>query len=170
MTNQQKYIGLLIGVLATIFICYKLAISKTFTAKKQYQNLKQQELLFKNTPKKLSILQQKQVYYDSILNKYQLNGNSLQNSLLQNITLFATQNNLKIIDFLEPHTSMHNEIVIKTYQFTLQGDYNNIITLIHQLEQKAKFGEIINLQFIKQKNYRTGRYYLQAKVLLKSFS
>lgn len=170
MSNKQRLIVLLIGVLVTAIICYQFGISKTLELKGKYNHLKQQETLFKNTPKQLTLVKKKQQYYDSILTKYQLNGNSIQNSLLQNITTYAKSNQLKVIDFIEPHVSSKNEVTTKTYQFTLEGDYNQISSLIYKLEQETKFGEIINLHFKKEKNYRTGKYYLQTKVLLKSFN
>jgi len=170
MGNKQRLILLLVGIFLAIFICYQFAISKTVALKGQYTHLQQQEVLFKNIPKQLTLVKKKQMYYDSILTKYQLNGNSAQNSLLQNITIYAKSNQLKVIDFTEPHISNINEVMVKTYQFTLEGDYNKTISLIHKLEKETKFGEIINLHFEKEKNYRTGKYYLQAKVLLKSFN
>lgn len=170
MKSKQRLIILLVGVIVVAIVCYQFAISETIVLKEQYTHLKQQEILFKNTPKQLTLVKKKQQYYESILTKYQLNESSVQNSLLQNITVFAKNNQLKVIDFIEPHVSSKNDIVIKTYQFTLEGEYNNILTLIHKLEQETKFGEIINLHFKKEKNYRTGKYYLQAKVLLKSFN
>lgn len=170
MRNKQRFIILLIGILITALVCYQFAISKTIALKEQYTDLKQQEVLFKNTPKQLTLVKKKQQYYDSILTKYQLNGNSIQNSLLHNITAFAKNNQLKVLDFTEPHVINKNDIIIKTYQFTLEGEYNKTLSLINRLEQETKFGEIINLHFKKEKNYRTGKNYLQANVLLKSFN
>lgn len=169
MTNKTKNIVLISGFLLTLVLCYRFAISNTLEIKKQYINLSQEEVLFKNMPKQLSLLKQKQKYYDSILSKYQLNGSSIQNSLLKTINVFATNNNLKVIGFLEPHVINHNNLTIKTYEFTVEGDFNAILKLTHKLEQQTKFGEIINLHFEKKKNFRTGKYYLQAKILLKSF-
>ena len=169
MTNKIKNTLLIAGFLLFLIICYHFAISKTIAQKKQYNTLKQQKLLFTNTPKKLSLLRQKEVYYDSLLTKYQLDGSSIQNNLLKTINNFADKNNIKVINFLEPHRILRNDLVINTYEFTIEGNYNNIINLIYLLEQQTKFGEIVNLHFIKKKNYKTGSYYLEAKVLLKSF-
>jgi hypothetical protein len=126
-------------------------------------------LLSKNAPKKLSLLKQKEVYYDSLLTKYKLDGSSIQNNLLKVINAHAKTNGIKVVSFLEPHVITKNDLIIKTYDFTLEGRYNAINQLIYQLEQHTKFGEIISLHFEKKKNFRTGRYYLQARVLLKSF-
>jgi len=168
MTYKLKNILLLLGLILMCFVCYQLAISKTIDLRAQYKTLRHEEDLFKSTPKQLRILKQKQVYYDSILVSNKLDANSVQNSLLRNINSFAEVTNLKVISFLEPHITVNEDLTVKTYEFVLEGDYNNIIKLIHQLEQQTKFGEIINLHFEKKKNHRTGRYYLQAKILLKS--
>lgn len=169
MTNKNKNILLVIGFILVIIVCYILAFSKTMNLKNDYNDLKKEELLFKNTPKQLSLLMKKQRYYDSLLNKYQVNGGSIQNNLLRTINDIAGDNNLKVVRFLEPHSVENNNLTVKTYQFTVQGNYNNILKLIHHLEQKTKFGEIVNFNFEKKKNYRTNKYYLQASVLLKSF-
>ena len=88
---------------------------------------------------------------------------------MKTINASAEENNIKIVSFLEPHIELKNDLTIKTYQFVIQGDYNNIIHFVNQLEQKSKFGEIINLHFEKKMNFRTGKSFLEAFVLLKSF-
>ena len=169
MTNKQKNIALVVGFVLVLILSYQLAVAKTFEQKKQYKTLQQEVLLFENAPKQLSLLKQKQRYYDSILTSYQLDGSSIQNNLLSTINTYADQKNLKVISFLEPHNMDKNGLVVKTYDFTLEGNYNSIIGLVYTIEQKTKFGEVIHLQFEKKKNFRSGRYYLQARVLLKSF-
>ncbi len=169
MTNKNKNILLVIGFVIILVLCYKLAISNTLALKIQHNTLKQQDLLFKNAPKQLSLLKQKQNHYNGLLKKYQLDGSSLQNNLLKTINTYANANNLKVVSFLEPHAIKNEDLVIKTYQFTVEGNYNAILKLVHKLEQDTKFGEIKNLHFEKQKNFRTGKHYLQAKMVLKSF-
>ena len=169
MSSKQKNIALIVGFIAILYICYLLAVSKTLEQEEQYNTLTKEVLLSKNAPKQLSLLKQKEVYYDSLLTKYQLDGSSIQNNLLKVINSYADANNLKVVSFLEPHVISQNDLSIKTYDFTLEGLYNDINKLIYQLEQQTKFGEIVNLHFEKKKNFKTGRYYLQVRVLLKSF-
>lgn len=160
---------LVVGFVLALLLSYKVAISRTLVLKKEYDSLKNEAALFENTPKQVSLLKQKQLHYDNLLSKYQLNGGSVQNSLLKTINAFADSTGLKVIGFLEPHTLLQNDLKISTYQFTLEGDFNAILKLIHKLEQDTGFGEIINLHFEKKTNFRTGNSYLQAQVLLKSF-
>lgn len=169
MNNKNKNLLLISAFLLMIVVCYKLAISKTFEQKKQYEKLKKQELLFVNAPKKLSLLRQKQVYYDSLLNKYQIDESSIQNNLLNTINKYALINDLKVINFMEPHITTTNNLIVKTYDFTIEGKYNDINQLIFNLEQKTRFGEIIHTHYEKKKNFRTNKLYLKARILLKSF-
>lgn len=136
--------------------------------KSEYDRLIEQQNLLKDTPRQLSILEKKEAYYDSILSKYQLKGTSIQTNLLKTINAHAESNNLKVVTFMEPHLLQEGGLTIKMYQFSLEGNYNAIINLVHKLEQETKFGEIINLHFEKKQNFRTGKEYLQAKFLLKS--
>lgn len=167
MTNKTKNVVLIIGFLLALTFCYQLAISKTLTIKKEHNILKHEETLFENTPKQVSMLKQKQQYYDSLLSKYQLNGSSVQNNLLKTINIFADSTNIKVVAFLKPHVIHKDDLKISTYQFALEGDYNAIIKLINNLEQNTKFGEIINLAFEKKTNFRTGQIFLQTQILLK---
>lgn len=169
MNNKAKNIALVSGFLLAILLCYKLALNKTINLKQEYNQLKNQEVLFKNTPRQLSLLKQKQKYYDSILTKHKISGNSIQNNLLEVINRYANNSKIKVITFLKPHVIIQNNLKVNTYQFTLQGDYNALIKLIYKLEQETKFGEIINLHFEKKKNYRTNKHYLEVHVLLRSF-
>ena len=169
MTKQQKNKVLLVCFSLALVICYQLAIKNTLQLKKQYNNLAHNAQLFKSAPQQLALLKQKEVYYDSLLTKFQIDGSSIQNNLLKVINSYATHNKLKVVRFLEPHLTTTNDLVIKTYDFTLEGDYNTINQLLYLLEQKSKFGEVTSLCFETKKNYRTGRFYLQARVLLKSF-
>jgi Tfp pilus assembly protein PilO len=169
MTQKTKNIVLVSGFVLLLLIAYKFAFAKTIDTKIEYNTLKKEAVVFDNLPTQLSTLKRKEKYNDSILTLYQLNGNSIQNSMLKMINTYAEQNNIKVSNFTEPHQIERDDLKINTYQFSLEGSYNEMITLIHELEQNTKFGEIINLDFKKKKNFKTGKYYLQASVLLKSF-
>ena len=169
MTKQQRNIALIVSFILTLILCYQLAIKNSLEIKKQHMHLVSEVESLKNAPQQLSLLKQKKVYYDSLLTTFQLNDSSIQNNLLKVINTYANSNNLKVIDFLEPHVSTIDELVINTYDFTLEGSYNSINQLVYYLEQQTKFGEVISLHFEKKKNHKTGRLYLQARVLLKNF-
>ncbi len=170
MQQKTKNIVLVTLFLLVVIVAYKYAISNTLQLKKEYGILQKEALVFDNLPTQLSALKQKERYFDSLLTTYQLGESSVQNSMLNTINTYADAHQLKVVDFIEPHKIEQQDLTINTYQFTIEGNYNSILSLVHQFEQHTKFGEIINLNFKKEKNYKTGKYYLQASILLRSFS
>jgi len=169
MNNTVKNRLLIGGFILALFICYKLAIANTVALKSEYSQLTKEQQLFKNTPKQIALLKKKQQYYDSLLRVYKIGGTSLQNNLLNAITTFSKENDLKVVDFLEPHTFTEKSLTVNTYSFTVEGHFNNILQLIYTLEQRTKYGEVVSVSYEKKKNYRTGTSYLEAKIVLQSF-
>ena len=166
MKTDTKNKLLFSGILLLLFASYKLAISKTFQLKAESQKLEIQLKPFKDIPKKLSMLHQKKAYYDSILKKMDLMDTSIQNNLLRTLNEEAHKNNITVMDFNQPHISQDGETRLYTFSFRLSGTYVNILKVIHTIEQKGNFGEIVHTDFEKKKNYKTGKYSLGATVFV----
>ena len=169
MSNSLKNKLLVGGFVILLFLCYKFAIANTFALKSEHSKLSKEQKIFENTPKQIAILKKKEQYYDSLLTKYKIGGTSLQNNLLNTVTSFSKDHNLKVVAFSEPHVFSEKSLIINTYSFTVEGHFNNILQLIYTLEQHTKYGEVISVSYEKKKNYRTGKSYLQAKIVLQSF-
>ncbi|SNY99670.1 hypothetical protein [Flagellimonas pacifica] len=163
---KNKNTLLLFGFSLAIFLCYKLAISKTLILRKEYQRLSQEEQLFRNVPQQLALLSKKESHLDSLLQQLNLNNTSLENDLLRMVNHEVAKNDLKVIDFNPPHVSEINGTLTKTYNFTLRGPFTSLIRLIHTLEQQYSFGQITHLDFTKQKNYRSRKDYLEVTVFI----
>lgn len=162
--NRNKL--LLLGIALLLFASYQFAINKTLLLRKESQRLGSQVEKFKDIPDKLALLNQKDVYYDSILGKMDLVDTSIQNNLLRTINQEATKNNIKVMDFNQPHLYQMGESSLLTYSFNLDGTYKNILRVVHTIEQKGSFGEIVHVDFQKKKNYKTNKYNLGATVFV----
>lgn len=167
MNLKQKNWLLSVGFLLLFWICYKLPITQTLTAKKEFNTLKSEKQLFSDIPDKIQDLTKETIYLDSTLAKYQFSAEkSFQSNLLQTITSFSKQSDLTVVAFEEPHTITKNKATINTFEFSLRGTYNNSLRLIHELEQTKKLGKILSVNFEKKKNYRTNKHYLETRILL----
>lgn len=169
MTDKLKNRILILGIAVVLVLCHELAISKTLDLRREQVILEEKTNRYKDTPKQVSLLRQKQKVYDSILTKNHLLGSSLQNNLLQTINTYTKEQDLQVLEFLEPHTITTNDLLTNSYQFTVEGSFKSIMELLYSIEQKTKFGEIINVEFKKKKDYKTQKEHLQASIILKSF-
>ncbi|MFS4493206.1 hypothetical protein [Maribacter sp. 2308TA10-17] len=168
MSSKTKNIVLIGAIFLVLFLCYQFAISNTLRLKNEHNVLQTEQKLLENAPEKMGILTQKKIYYDSILNKMNLGNTSIENNLLRVITLEVEKNNLKLIDFNDPHTFEINSSQLNTFDFTLEGDFTALVKTIYVLEQKHTFGEVVHLNFEKKKNYRTNKNYLTARVFIQN--
>ncbi len=167
MNLKHKNIVLLIGFIILLWICYKIPVHQTIMAKKEYAKLVQQQHLFSDIPQKVNTLNTEKVYLDSILNTYQLSTDkSFQSNLLHTITSFADTHHLSVVTFEEPHIYLKNEVTLNTFSFSVKGNYNDTLSLIHELEQTKKLGKMLSINFEKKKNYRTNKEFLETTILL----
>ncbi|MEX0288538.1 MAG: hypothetical protein AB3N14_05465 [Flavobacteriaceae bacterium] len=166
MKNNSKTKILLAAIALMFWLAYQFSIKNTLTARAEYNMLSARTELLKDTPRQLSMLKQKESYYDSILQQMDLGGTSLQNNLLRVLNQAAEKHNLKVMDFNKPHVFQADNNSLYTYSFDLKGGYNNILKTIYTLEQKGNFGDVVYVDFEKKKNYRTRRNSLTAKVFV----
>lgn len=167
MKLQQKHSILIVGFLLLVGVAYQFAFSKTLEIKQTYDNLKTQDELFSSISQNIHILKQEEIYYNSLLEKYQISAeSSFQNNLLTLLNEFSETNKMKVINFVDPHIFKYNNVKQETYVFTLEGDFNSIVNSIFNLEQHHKFGNIISVQFIKKKNYKNYKEFLQCTIFL----
>ncbi len=169
MNFKQKNIILGISVFIALILSYYFAIEKTMEVKERYSTLKKEEVIYKNIPKKISEIKREEVYYDSILKHLNIGATSLQNNLLNVITSEAKKLELKVIDFNDPHVFQSKEKLPRnTFILTVEGDYVATLKLIYELEQNYSFGEIINISFKKEINYRTRKKYLRTTLMIQN--
>jgi len=167
MSLKQKNIALIVGFVSLLGLTYQFSIDNTLEIKRKYNTLLAQKELLSNVPQQISYLKQQNVYYDSILEKNKIAiESSFQNNLLSHINSFVTDGKIQVISFIEPHTYSSENAVIKTFSFTIKGNYKNILQLINTVEKLGTYGKIISIKFEKKKNYKISRKSLECKIFL----
>ena len=170
MKPRQKNIALLIGFMVLLYLAYLLSFSKTLVARKQYRSVKQEALLLENSSVNLQRLQQKSNYLDSILTSKRIDTKtSFQSNLLTTINHYADTTGLQIVAFDNPHSIDNQGATILTHSMTFRGSFHKITGLIYSLEQEFKLGKIISVRYLKKRDYRLRKDYLEATVLLQRF-
>jgi hypothetical protein len=166
MTLSKKNKYLIFGFVAMVIVSYKLALEKTFVAKRQYAMNMEKQASLSNLPQQLSLLSQKERFLDEQLKELNLGDASMQNNLLKFLNRHAGKNKVKVIDFNSPHVIATENEEIATYIFNLEGGYTQILKTLHSLENNGGFGSVTHVVFEKKKDYRKKRTYLQAEVFL----
>ncbi len=167
MTQKNKNRMLIGGLLVLFLVAYQFSFSKTIIVRRSVKKLEQQTAIFKSTPVQLAKLKQREKQLDVILAANNVKGNSLQNNILKTLNELSIEDKFKIIKFEEPHVYQTPATQkTTTYDITLEGDFEALLKVIYALEQKYSFGNVVQMQFEKKKNFRTNREYLQCRLLL----
>jgi hypothetical protein len=168
MTQRNKNILLVIGFLLLVVVAYNFAFSKTIDLKKRINTLEQKTESIESFALAAATLEKREKFADSVLNKNNIKNSSIQNNLLEFLNILSSDGNFTISDFNEPHTFSENGATITSYQFTLKGNYNEVLQVIYSLEQKYNFGRVVNVHFEKKRDYRKERDYLECSVIVES--
>lgn len=164
LDNRNKV--LIIGCLVLLFATYELALSKTMAVQKEHGDLKSKSIQAEDIPLQLALLAQKERYYDSIMQQIDIGDTSVQNNLLRTINEQAKIRNVKVMDFNPPHTHILTDHKQLTHSIILNGGYTDILQVVHTLEQKGSFGDIVHMDFEKKKDYRKRKSFLEATVFV----
>ena len=127
-------------------------------------NLKKAQ--FSNIQRSLSALESKEIYLDSILKAYSVNSSSTQNNLLGFLNRKAQELDITIIEFNEPHIVTEENSTVSSYNFILQGSFEEIQSMLYEIEKNRAFGSLKNVTFQKKKNFRKGTDYLECTIVL----
>lgn len=156
----------MIGFVLVLLLSYTLAISKTLQTRSEYVALEREQQQFNNLSQQLYLLHRKEAHLDSVLQSLNLDNTSIENNLLRVVNLEAEKNHLKVINFDPPHMYEMDGTIFKTFNFVLRGSFTDILKAIHSIEMQSSFGEVVHIDFTKQKNYRTSQNYLEATVFI----
>ena len=167
MKLNRKNKLLLLGICLVLYLCYAFAISKTIAYYKEYSSQKQLLSNNFNNPAITQSLLLKEKQLNDLLGQYSAStGDFFQNELLKQLSHLSDKNNLKIIDFKEPHVFVEKDLKTLSYTFSLEGSFNGILLLLNSVENNPSLGNIKHLSFIKKRNYKNNTDYLTVDVIL----
>lgn len=166
LNNKNKI--LIFASVVFVIIAYKTTISKTFHYYTSYKNISE---LLKNSEKEkksLGFLYAKNKKLNAILNKNDFPKNSInyQNYLLKTISSLSEKNNLKILNFEEPEILSTEKEKIIHYKFSVEGNFNNALIFLNQLENKPLIGKLLHFSTEKKMDYKGNKVRIISSIVI----
>lgn len=168
LSNKNKLIILALSTIGLCYFCYVWAISKTVA---NYQEIgKVKEYLAKNGPYK-NQLQKLQSEY----NRYTSNGvidndkNKIsQDKLFQFISSYILEKNMRINQVPQTMKSNIEGYDVETNLYKIQGDFQQLISLVYEVEHVNRLAKVSSLQIKKQFDRKTKLEYIEASIYLQN--
>lgn len=168
MSQKSKNILLILGFVVMLIIAYQMAFSRTIAVKNEVKAMEAQLTSSNNLMAQISNLNHREKFVDSVLQNNNIKNLSTQNNLLSFLNQEAQKDAFIITSFNEPHIYLENNMQKSSFQFILQGNFNEIEKIIYMLEQEHNFGKIVHLKYEKKRDYRKAKDYLQCFIVLES--
>lgn len=168
MKQGTKNILLVLGFISILILAYNYSFSTTFEVKEQLDDLNMQIAENSNSGLSQTDLEGKERFLDSIIKKNN-SGNSLQNDLLEVLNKHSKEHDFKIVSFRQPHHYLNeDQTEITSFQFELEGKYENLEHILHILEKDHSFGSLSHISFEKKKDYKMNKEFLQCRILVQN--
>lgn len=168
LSYRNKTILLFAGILVLLYFCYTYSFSKTIANYKEIK--KYNDYIAKNGTYKKQI-----AYLQNELNKYTNNGvvksdekKQSQDKLFQFISAYILKKDMRINQVPETVQSNIGGYDIETNLYKIQGDFQQLISLVYEIEYVQKLAMISSLQLKKQMDRKTKKEFLEATIYLQN--
>ncbi|WP_010518704.1 hypothetical protein [Croceivirga radicis] len=166
MKLDKKNIILISGYIVLLIISYQVAIKKTIETYRQHKELDKDYNKHKTLPKKINSILQEKENLELQRNKLKISQNLSRNGLIEYLSRETEINDIKIISFNEPHTSIENNQTIFSFTFELKGSFLAMLKLLNKLENSGAYGTISHLQFETKRNFDQNKNELTVKTIV----
>ena len=160
---QKRLIIISLGILVVLVSSWSFAFKKTWVnyaeVQKMRSNLNNAELSQKTIAHLTKQLEGLQVNYK------QTPDSSNAKIIFKKISdLSDKHKGLKIVRFPNVHTHQFKKYNIETLEIELEGDFENLLKFIHELETERNIGRIVSSSFDLHKDIRTKKEFLRLTV------
>lgn len=160
-TPLQRFRMTLAGVLLLAFIAYFLSIRNTINLRRELVDKKEQLSSISSAPQTIAQLQQRLNQLDEQLSQGQYD----RNKLFASISDFCDNNQLNLLEFREEQRWQDGQITYINNPIQVTGSYQNILRLMHLLEQQERSGYLTHCTMsMQRKDRRSRKEQLQAEI------
>lgn len=168
LSQKYRFYLLITGSFLFLIIAWKLALTRTFTLKKQCNNIEQQLIAIENAPQQIADYQVRLKMIESRIGSNISSDKNINQLLLEKVSHYCKTNYIKFYELPQAHTIINNEYIIETNKVVLEGSFIKLLKLFYQLEIEKRYGKIISANFESVKNLKTNRIQLYLTVYLQN--
>ena len=157
----------LLGGAFVLFLVYQLSISETLVAwgkNKNYKEATNRHLTSEDITSKKEHLT---VINKRLKSKAQ-NKEELRKTLLSYISELSTELKLNLVSLPEMSTKEETGFITYINKVDLEGNYENQVKILNEIEQHADFGQVVSVEFNKVRNKVTKRDQLIMSLYIQS--
>lgn len=170
LTYKQKNRYLLIGTLVFVLVAYFTTIRNTIQLYQDNKRLKERIIRAENAPAGIAELRISLDGLNEKLNNYLIDTTREQEHTLEVVSEFCHRKNLKVKELPQRKVTDENDFTIVTSVLKIEGNYNNLLRLIQELEYEQKLGRLSSVSWRSYIDNKTKRTILYMTVYLQNIT
>lgn len=147
LSNKKKLKLLGFALVPVLFLCYKLAISKTITEYRTYKTNMVNEQQAGASMNAGTVLKNRQKELDLLLANYTLDTLNSNKSFLTVVSEFCRDNGLELREYKPMGVSPGNPVKFMTRSVTVEGPFINCLQLVYALETQYQAGRVSSVLY-----------------------
>lgn len=153
LTYRRKNRLLAAGAVLLLMLVYSLSVSKTLTLRSTCTKLEKRLDSAASIPAETEMLERKLQRLEKNFSSDSLHEN-LHEDLLSIVSGYCDQRQLVLREFPEKITTQSPEWDIETHQFTVAGNFSELLRLVHLLESRQT-GKIVSADYQRKRDPKT---------------
>ncbi len=168
LNYKQKCYVLFSGLLLFLLTGYQFSFSDTFKVMKEIKEKKQKLSWLKEKEKELPALKAKMAEFEKAYSKS--DSMAVRDKLTAFISDFAEKNNCLVTEIPTNSSFKNDNLKVQTNTFTIRGNFNNLLSLLYNLETDYKYvAKIMSTKFFAVKDLQTKKKNLYLTIITQSF-
>lgn len=152
-TNFTKYLPFfIVGV--TIILVYQFGVSKTINVYFENQDLKQKLDKALTADQEIVKLNKEVVYLKKYLAEYTVDSMKNKEFIFHALAEFCKNTHIQLREFPVESVSNKDDYVIETNKIVAEGQYGDLMKLLHYIEFKGKIGRVSSVSFYTVRDYK----------------
>jgi len=168
LSYRQKNMLLLALSVVVGFVAWSIAIAPTAELASACGELEAQAAQAGMASEQKRTMEKELAQLNAVIGQSEGQETEVQQRLLETVTSYCKDRNTSLERFLEPHQFQETEYLVSTNTVTVQGDFVQLLELVHQLEQEFGAARLAAVDYHTKKNQRTRKTYLYATLYLQN--
>lgn len=168
LTYSKKASVILIGFILILFVGYKVSFYKTFELRSEIRQKQEKLAVLKEKEKELPFIRSKMALIEEV---YTNDSIPIRDKLTAFISDFAENSGAIVTEIPKYSDYKKASLNIQTNIFTVKGKFNDLVSLIYELEARFKVSaKIVSARFFSTKEMQTKHKNLYLTLAIQSFN
>lgn len=166
-SHQKKLVLLSLSLLAALLLSWNLAVKKTWNS---YRDLRVIRTELGNMDSSEKMVRELELQLAKTGLPQEAKADSGESKLIFKMIsdLVGRAGGVKIMQFPEVHRCSFDECRIETMKLELEGDFFNLLTLVHRMENDPRIGEMASVGFKLIRDYKQNKQYLRLTIYIQN--